>query len=514
MDSQWKKAVGALKDVASIGLADLNGPMGFIDIAVVKATQHNDSPPKEKHVFTALAATNCSLTRPRLKRAVEERLRRTKDWMVAVKTLALIHRLIRDSHYLIFIEEEEMRHSSHATLLAFTSLQFHDRSSRLASDCSLWVRRYSSYLDHRLRCNRIFKCDILSESHHSRTTNLDIEYIFIALSSLQQLLGCLLNCAPQGSRVVMNSLIQYALDLLVKDGRNIYRTINHFICKLVDSFIAGMPKYKVVRLINIYKLFYQQCDRLSEFYDNCRMLSPRDNVGLPRVEKPSESLLAKMENYVIKCANHTSTKELTAKAEETPLTGAKEVSELVVPAVSTGEAIEERLLITWGDGDVDDNSNTLMDFGSANTVGSFKYIAQETHERNAYNDWEIALDCSIINPSASYQPETAMDRLSPTVSFDNILLTQKWSNGTDGDVIMSGYGIHPSVTDDMPSMLRLPSIEMEHNTQLQDQEVAMDGQRQKMASAHRYLLTNKFEDVSGLHQGALHNYKKNPFEEY
>lgn len=143
------------------------------------------------------------------------------------------------------------------------------------------------------------------------------------------------------------------------------------------------------------------------------------------------------------------------------------------------------------------NINTLMDLGVDNRFGSSKDIADEAHEGSTCNNWEITLDSSIINRSGSYQLEGAIDGLSAAVSFNNVLPTQN-----------SGDGKHQSVTE------WLSNIEMAYTTQVQQvRETAMDDQGQQMASAHGYLLSNNFEDVSGLPQSGPRGHPKNPFED-
>jgi hypothetical protein len=45
-----RKALGAIKDSTKVGLAKVNSTYKDLDIAVVKATNHVECPPKEKHV--------------------------------------------------------------------------------------------------------------------------------------------------------------------------------------------------------------------------------------------------------------------------------------------------------------------------------------------------------------------------------------------------------------------------------------------------------------------------------
>jgi hypothetical protein len=93
MESWSRRTVGALKDAGNIGYAKFRSKISDIDIAVLKSTRHNNIPPNENHVLIALAATDSSELLPYLRHVVEMRLNRTKNWMVTLKTLALIHRL-------------------------------------------------------------------------------------------------------------------------------------------------------------------------------------------------------------------------------------------------------------------------------------------------------------------------------------------------------------------------------------------------------------------------------------
>lgn len=95
----WRKAYGALKDSTKVGLAKVNSEFKELDIAIVKATNHEECPPKERHVRKILTAT--SAVRPRADLAycmytLAKRLAKTHNWVVALKTLIVIHRTLRE----------------------------------------------------------------------------------------------------------------------------------------------------------------------------------------------------------------------------------------------------------------------------------------------------------------------------------------------------------------------------------------------------------------------------------
>ncbi|XP_073116155.1 uncharacterized protein [Elaeis guineensis] len=78
-----RKAYGALKDSTTVGLANLNSDFKDLDVAIVKATNHVECPPKERHLRKILAAT--SIARPRADvayciHALSRRLAKTHNW--------------------------------------------------------------------------------------------------------------------------------------------------------------------------------------------------------------------------------------------------------------------------------------------------------------------------------------------------------------------------------------------------------------------------------------------------
>ena len=124
--------------------------------------------------------------------------------MVTRKALALIHRLLRDAQFPIFINEVERL----KTLFASISQHFENSYSHLDIECSLWVHKYSYYLAQRLHCNRILKCaDNIEAENQNRMISEDIN-VKEDTKSLQLLVGCLLECIPHDqSPVANNSLI-------------------------------------------------------------------------------------------------------------------------------------------------------------------------------------------------------------------------------------------------------------------------------------------------------------------
>ncbi|KAK4772544.1 hypothetical protein SAY86_014319 [Trapa natans] len=301
----WRKAYGALKDRTKVGLAHVNSNFADLDIAVVKATNHVDCPPKDRHLRKILIAT--SAARPRADVAycihtLSRRLGKTHNWTVALKTLIVIHRLLREGDPTF--KEELLNFSSKGRILQLSN--FKDDSSPIAWDCSAWVRTYAQFLVERLECFKILKYDIEAErlpmpaqgqdKGYSRTQDVDSEELLERLPALQHLLYRLMGCRPEGA-AVGNYLIQYALALVLKESFKIYCAINDGIINLVDKFFE-MPRHEAVKALEIYKRAGQQAANLSDFYEICKGLEQARNFQFPVLREPPQSFIATMEEYV------------------------------------------------------------------------------------------------------------------------------------------------------------------------------------------------------------------------
>ncbi|KAK2965436.1 hypothetical protein RJ640_017076 [Escallonia rubra] len=301
-----RKALGAIKDTTTVSLAKVNSDYKELDINIVKATNHVERPAKERHIRAIFAAI--SATRPRADvayciHALARRLSKTHNWAVALKTLIVIHRALREVDPTF---QEELLNYGRSRNHMLNLAHFKDDSGPNAWDYSAWVRTYALFLEERLECFRVLKYDI--ETDRPRTKDLDTPELLDQLPALQQLLFRVVGCQPQGA-AVHNFVIQLALSLVATESMKIYTAISDGTVNLVDKFFE-MQRHDALKALDIYRRAGQQAERMSEFYEICKSLDIGRGERFIKIEQPPASFLQAMEEYVREAPRASSVRNL------------------------------------------------------------------------------------------------------------------------------------------------------------------------------------------------------------
>ncbi|XP_031282797.1 putative clathrin assembly protein At4g02650 [Pistacia vera] len=328
--SKLKKAIGAVKDRTSISLAKVGNKnsLSDLEVAILKATRHEEYPAEDKHIREILSLT--SYSRAYIGACVSiisKRLNKTKNWTVALKTLMLIQRLLADGDPAY---EQEIFFSTRRGTRLLNMSDFRDTSRSNSWDFSAFVRTYALYLDEllefRMQGRRgkrsMFGIDEDEEevgSSYAKSTpvrDMKSDSIFSRIQHLQQVLERFLACRPTGS-AKSNRVVIVALYPVVKESFHIYYDITEILGILIDRFM----ELEINDSVKVYEIFCRiskQYDELDLFYGWCKTVGIARSSEYPEVEKITPKKLELMDEFIRdKSALAQNKKPMTEKEAET-----------------------------------------------------------------------------------------------------------------------------------------------------------------------------------------------------
>ncbi|KAF3784166.1 putative clathrin assembly protein, partial [Nymphaea thermarum] len=349
--STIRQALGAVKDQTSIGLAKVSSNISpDLDVAIIKATSHDDDPADEKYIreiisFTAYsrAYVNACVS------TISKRLGKTRDWIVALKGLMLVHRLLVDGEPSF---QQEFLHATRRGTRLLNMSDFRDEAHSHSWDHSAFVRTYALYLDQRLewllfenkRSNarqnsreRSKRSDYYGEDYdnghsyndsgdrreraeeRSATTPLrevKMERIFARMHYMQQVLDRFLACRPTGA--AKNSrMVLIALYPVVRESFQLYADICEILAILLDRFF-DMEYQDCVKAFEAYNSAAKQIDELGAFYNWCKDIGVARSSEYPHVQRITDKLLETLEEFMRDRSHRPKSPERPREEERAP----------------------------------------------------------------------------------------------------------------------------------------------------------------------------------------------------
>lgn len=348
----FRKAIGAVKDQTSIGIAKVASNMApELEVAIVKATSHDDDPAGEKYVREILQLTSYSRGYvSACVHAVSKRLGKTRDWIVALKCLMLTHRLLNEGDSVF---QQEIMYATRRGTRLLNMSDFRDEAHSSSWDHSAFVRTYALYLDQRLELfvyerkqngggaeidrfkedrwrsppNRGYEYEYSDRGdpgfgdyggmRRSRSSgdvgegsgsgsrkdvvvtplrDMKPERIFGKMGHLQRLLDRVLSCRPTG--LARNSrMVLVALYPVVQESFKLYADICEVLAVLLDRFF-DMEYEDCVKAFDTYASAAKQIDELVGFYNWCKDTGVARSSEYPEVQKITGKLLETLEEFV------------------------------------------------------------------------------------------------------------------------------------------------------------------------------------------------------------------------
>ncbi|XP_050209410.1 putative clathrin assembly protein At2g25430 [Mercurialis annua] len=364
--STIRKAIGAVKDQTSISIAKVAGNIApDLEVLVVKATSHDDEPADGKYINDIITLTSRSRGYvTACVAAVSKRLSKTHDWIVAIKGLMLVHRLLVDGHPSF---QEEIVVSTRRGMRVLNFSEFRDETNLHSWDHVAFVRFYALFLDEKIDVevavrkwrggdgeDRRLGFDESNDGFRARDDSFDYamsrrsrsygdmndggddsvgrdkwkeggststlirqmkpEMVLRKLCLLLRMLDRVFACRPTGmaknSRLVLVSL--YAL---VKESFVLYADICDALGVVLDRF-TEMEYEDCVEGFDMYVSAAKMIDELVGFYGWCKDVGVARSSEFPAVKRITDQLLGTLQGFLKEMRNRSSSKSPERNKEE------------------------------------------------------------------------------------------------------------------------------------------------------------------------------------------------------
>ncbi|KAJ7956724.1 Epsin N-terminal domain-containing protein / clathrin assembly protein-related [Quillaja saponaria] len=339
--SSIRKAIGVVKDQTSISLAKVAGNLApDLEVLVVKATSHDEVPADDKYIREIVDLTSysrgyvnaCVVT-------ITKRLSKTRDWIVALKALMLLHRLLVYGHPIF---EEEIVFATRRGMRILNMSDFRDEAHSNTYHAT-FMRLYAMYLDEKIeflvyekklqgsdgkfedkddnwgpsrrgygefgdelnnemgRRSRSYGDvnESMGKEQRGEVTPVGEMRPHRALDRLNHLLRVLdriLACRPSGP-AMSNRLVLVAVYQVMRESFKVYERISDILRLLLDRF-TEMEYADSVKAFDAYVSAGKKIDELVGFYNWCKDMGIAMSSEYPEVQRIADKLLETLEGFL------------------------------------------------------------------------------------------------------------------------------------------------------------------------------------------------------------------------
>lgn len=302
-------------------------------ILVIKATSHERTPPKEKHIFQLVQGSHwggsienreapCgSIYRQLGKRLLSE------EWIVVLKSLVVFHRIFREG------SDSFAKEVSRSSSSIFNLQGFRDSSHGGWSHVP-FIRTYGRYLESwcRTKANihfpegpvytdipqvectntsavfgnnntereRVANDDYMKKTKFvygpNRFRDCSVEQLLEELPWLLENLECLVSCEIQGN-IKRCPIALAGFSLILSDSYRLWNAIGDAMENLVESYFF-LPYEQARDALALYGHFVKLLKQLRNFFGLAKMINHQ--VGVPDINKIPSNIAREMERYLRK----------------------------------------------------------------------------------------------------------------------------------------------------------------------------------------------------------------------
>ncbi|KAE8654721.1 two-component response regulator ARR22-like [Hibiscus syriacus] len=275
--SMLRRAAAGIEDVKCLVVAYFSARVSHRNhdfvAAIVKATSHDERTVVRRNAEIVLEWIRDSPNNLyHFVRALSKRMEKTRSWVVAIKGLMLVHKLVRC----------RVPGVKKMGRLPFDLSRFSDGHSRLSKTCcfNLFVRRYYAFLDER---GAIWVED---ENGNAEDSPLMVQQL-LKLRKRQLLLDMLLKIRPRADNMKV-PLIFEAMDCVVVEVFDVYSSIRSEIAKVLLE-VHSLGKPEAATALEILRKAKRQVEKLSRFLEFCKEYGvSKANEAVTVFEIPAE----------------------------------------------------------------------------------------------------------------------------------------------------------------------------------------------------------------------------------
>lgn len=284
-----------------------------ISKAVCKASTHEVSGPKKKHLDYLIHCTNeMNVNVPQLADTLFERTANS-SWVVVFKALITTH------HVMMYGNERFIQYLASRNTL-FNLNNFLDKGALQGYDMSTFIRRYSRYLNEKALSYRLVAVDFtkMKRGIDGVMRTMNTEKLIKTLPIIQNQLDALLDFQANPNELT-NGVINAAFMLLFKDSIRLFAAYNEGVINLLEKYF-DMKKNQCKDALEIYKKFLCRMTKLSEFLKVAEQVGI-DQGDIPDLTQAPSSLLEALEQHLASLEGKK-TKELSADNRANTLSNA------------------------------------------------------------------------------------------------------------------------------------------------------------------------------------------------
>ncbi|XP_031642388.1 clathrin coat assembly protein AP180 isoform X9 [Oncorhynchus kisutch] len=258
--------------------------------AVCKATTHEQTAPKKKHLEYLIEATKESnVNIPQMADTLFERATNA-SWVVVFKALITTHHMMvaGNERFLQFL-------ASRNTL--FNLSNFLDKTGSHGYDMSTFIRRYSRYLNEKAFAYRQMSFDFgrVKKGAEGVMRTMPVEKLLKGMPTLQSQIDALLEFDVHPNELT-NAVINACFLLMFKDLIKLYACYNDGIINVLEKFFQ-MKRGQCKDGLEIYKRFLTRMTRVSEVFKIAETIGI-DKNDIPELTQAPESLLQSLETHL------------------------------------------------------------------------------------------------------------------------------------------------------------------------------------------------------------------------